>query len=463
MTLKIYNTLTQQKETFKPLKPGKIGMYVCGMTVYDYCHMGHARTMVAFDVIARYLRAAGYELNYICNITDIDDKIIHRANENNENYSELTARFVQAMQEDMQALNILPPDHQPRATAHIAEMRVMISTLLEQGAAYVGEDGDVYYDVTTFQDYGKLSHRNLAQLQSGIRVEVAEAKKSPLDFVLWKKAKPGEPAWDSPWGKGRPGWHIECSAMSTQCLGAHFDIHGGGSDLIFPHHENEIAQSEASTHQTFANYWLHVGHLQINKEKMSKSLGNFFTIREVLKTHHPEVIRYFIMTSHYRSPLNYTEEALLNARAALERLYLALRGCATVLEKPAEKTQWETRFHAAMLDDFNTPEALAILFEMTRELNRLKIDNPTQAATLAHILKNLAKTLGLLEAEPDIFLCASSGQQVDVDHIEALIKARNDARAAKEWARADEVRDELQALGVLIEDGKTGTTWRYYK
>lgn len=458
--LKIYNTLTQKKEEFKPLVPKKIGMYVCGMTVYDYCHMGHARTMVAFDVIIRYLRAKGYDVNYVCNITDIDDKIINRANENKEPYNDLTARFIKALEEDMHALHVLPPTWQPRATAHIEEMLVIINKLLEQNIAYIGANGDVYYDVSKFKEYGKLAHRNLDQLQSGIRVEVAEAKRNPLDFVLWKAAKPNEPAWDSPWGQGRPGWHIECSAMSMKCLGKHFDIHGGGFDLIFPHHENEIAQSEAATHETFANYWMHVGFLQINKEKMSKSLGNFFTIRDVLKTHHPEVLRYFILTSHYRSPLNYSEEALDNAKTALERLYLALRGCELTAEKQTTISTWQERFTAAMDDDFNTSEALAILFELVREINRVKPENQMLANQLAQELKEMAGILGILHHKPDAFLKELSRQTVDATQVESLIQKRNAARAAKDWAMADQVRDELSALGVIIEDGKNGTTWR---
>lgn len=455
--LQIYNSLTQKKEKFVPIVEKKIGMYVCGMTVYDYCHMGHARTMVAFDVIVRYLRERGYEVNYVCNITDIDDKIIKRAKENNEDYEKLTERFIAALKEDMAALYVLPPSWQPCATSHIEEMLAMISVLIEKGVAYLGENGDVYFDVSRFPDYGKLSHRNLDQLQSGIRVEVAEAKKSPLDFVLWKKAKPGEPSWESPWGAGRPGWHIECSAMSQKCLGNHFDIHGGGFDLIFPHHENEIAQSEASTEETFANYWMHVGFLQINKEKMSKSLNNFFTIRDVLKVHDPEVVRYFILTSHYRSPLNYSEDALVNAKQALERMYLALQGITAIQD--TDLVHWQERFNQAMDDDFNTPEALSVLFELTRELNRVREANPKMASHLAYELKKLASILALLNREPEKFLRDDTG--VDVKEIESLIQQRNEARAKKDWKLADEVRAQLTALGIVIEDGKDGAThWR---
>ncbi|MBI5447726.1 MAG: cysteine--tRNA ligase [Gammaproteobacteria bacterium] len=462
--LKIYNTLTQKKEEFKSIVPNKIGMYVCGMTVYDYCHMGHARTMVAFDVIVRYLRASGYEVNYVCNITDIDDKIIHRANENKESFEKLTARFIEALEEDMRALYVLPPSWQPRATAHIEEMQVIINALLEQDIAYLGGNGDVYYDVSTFPHYGALSHRHLDQLQSGIRVEVAEAKRNPLDFVLWKAAKPAEPAWASPWGQGRPGWHIECSAMSMKGLGEHFDIHGGGFDLIFPHHENEIAQSEAANHQTFANYWMHVGFLQINKEKMSKSLGNFFTIRDVLKQYSPEVLRYFILTSHYRSPLNYSEEALENAKTALTRLYIALRD-SDCLEEKSEGVDsvWQKRFTEAMDDDFNTSEALAVLFDLAREMNRINVEDKEKASELGQQLKALANILGLLQQPPAVFLKEAILQQAGLDttQVESLIQQRHEARAAKNWALADQIREELTRLGVVIEDNKAGgTRWR---
>lgn len=458
--LTIYNTLTQKKEVFKPIEAGKVGMYVCGMTVYDYCHMGHARTMVAFDAIVRYLRARHYDVNYICNITDIDDKIINRANENHETCEALTQRFIQAMKEDMAALFVLPPNDQPCATHHIDGMVEMIKGLLDKGFAYVGDNADVYFDVRRFSDYGKLSHRNLDQMQSGSRVEVSEAKKNPLDFVLWKAAKLGEPAWASPWGAGRPGWHIECSVMSLKALGKHFDIHGGGFDLIFPHHENEIAQSEANNEEAFANYWMHVGFLQINKEKMSKSLNNFFTIREVLKEHHPEVLRYFILTSHYRSPLNYSEEGLVNAKQALERIYLALRGI-----HPAESSEclaWRKAFFEAMDDDFNTPQALAVLFELTRELNRVKESSEKMAAHLAYELIYLAKILGIINYSSEDFLRAAAKSSISSEEIETLIAERQAARNEKNWKKADEVRAKLIEHGVLIEDTKEGkTSWRY--
>lgn len=453
--LKIYNTLTKQKEAFKPIVEGKVSLYVCGMTVYDYCHLGHARVMVAFDLISRYLRKLGYRVNYVRNITDIDDKIIKRAAENGESIQALTERFIKALDEDAHALGVIPPDREPRATQHIEDMINMIQILIDKGYAYVAKNGDVYYSVTKFEGYGKLSHRNLDDLQAGARVEVNDVKKNPLDFTLWKKAKEGEPAWESPWSAGRPGWHIECSAMSTTCLQNTIDIHGGGPDLLFPHHENEIAQSEAATGEHFSNYWMHVGSLDVNNEKMSKSLGNFFTIRDVLKKYRAEVIRYFFLSGHYRSPLNYAESALANAQAGLERLYIALRGLPEVDESDGD--EYKTRFAEAMQDDFNTPVALSVLFDLAREINTLREDHPDQAARKARVLKKLAKHLGLLQQDPDVFL---QGEEDDTSEINALIKARNQARDDKDWAESDRIRDQLAEMGIVLEDGAECTSWR---
>ena len=400
--LKVYNDLTKRKEEFVPLEPGRVRMYVCGMTVYDLCHLGHARVMVVFDVIYRYLKAKGYDVTYIRNITDVDDKIIDRARLNDEPIEQLTARFIQAMHQDAAALGVLLPDEEPRATAHIDQIIDMVARLIERGHAYQAENGDVYYSVASFDGYGKLSGKSLEDLRAGARVEVEEAKREPLDFALWKAAKAGEPAWDSPWGQGRPGWHIECSAMSTSCLGDTFDIHGGGADLTFPHHENEIAQSEAATGQPFVRYWLHNGFVRINDEKMSKSLGNFFTVREILKRYQAEEIRYFILTSHYRSPLNYDEEHLQNARAALTRFYTALRGLTPVEGSGVEPFQ--ERFNQAMDDDFNTPEALAVLFDLTREINRVRQQDEAKASHLAAALVRMGGVLGILQQQPDSYL-----------------------------------------------------------
>ncbi|CAG7856038.1 partial cysteinyl-tRNA synthetase, partial [biofilm metagenome] len=401
--MKIYNTLTRKKEEFIPRVPGKVGMYVCGMTVYDYCHIGHARVMVVFDTIARYFRHKGYDLTYVRNITDIDDKIINRANENGEEFTALTERFINAMHEDERALNVLPPDIEPRASQSINDILEMIQALIDKGLAYVGTNGDVFYAVNKFDGYGKLSGKNLADLQAGERVDVDQAKQDPLDFVLWKMAKPGEPFWPSPWGDGRPGWHIECSVMSTCCLGNHFDIHGGGMDLQFPHHENEIAQSEGATGEKFVNYWLHNGFVRVDNEKMSKSLGNFFTVREVLKQYQPEVIRFLILLSHYRSPLNYSDEQLNDAKAGLTRLYTALRDVEVIESVLIE--DYQTRFEKAMDDDFNTPEALSVLFEIANELNKCKqLKENVKAGQLAYCLKKSANLLGILNAEPTEFL-----------------------------------------------------------
>ncbi len=457
--LKIYNTLTREKSEFKPLQPGKVSMYVCGMTVYDYCHLGHGRVFVAFDVIVRYLQAKGYEVNYIRNITDIDDKIIRRAQEANEDWQQLVQRFTDAMDEDFAALGIGKPNLEPKATEHIDQIIAMVQTLIDKGMAYAADNGDVYYVVEKFADYGQLSGKVLDELRSGARVEVDEAKQNPLDFVLWKAAKPGEPAWDSPWGKGRPGWHIECSAMSTCCLGNTFDIHGGGPDLKFPHHENEIAQSEAATGEKYANVWMHAGALRINDEKMSKSLGNFFTIRDVLADFPAEVVRYFLLASHYRSPINYSLESLKEAGASLERFYHSLRGL-TLPQAP--ESEFSSRFYAAMDDDFNTPEALAVLFDMVREINRNKAAQPDQAAQIAAEMKALGDVLGLLQQDPEAFFQQQTSD-VDPQQVENLIAQRNAARKQRDFAKADEIRDQLQAMSVVLEDSREGTKWRVEK
>lgn len=457
--LQIYNSLTRQKEVFTPIEPGKVRMYVCGMTVYDLCHLGHARVLVVFDTVVRYLRARGLEVNYVRNITDIDDKIIQRANENGEHIDALTARFIAAMHEDAAALNVLPPDEEPRATHSMQAIIGMVQTLIDKGYAYAADNGDVYYDVSAFEHYGQLSGKQLEDLRAGERVAVDEHKDDPLDFVLWKAAKPGEPSWDSPWGKGRPGWHIECSAMSTCCLGNHFDIHGGGQDLQFPHHENEIAQSEAATGEKFVNLWMHNGFVRINDEKMSKSLGNFFTVREILQRYKGEEIRYFVLASHYRSPLNFSDELLDNARAALTRLYNSLRGIQPV-DIDADDDAYSQRFVAAMDDDFNTPEAMAVLFDLASHINKERDSNPQQAGRLAAILKKLGATLGLLEADAEAWLKSGVGEDDDSEQIEALIAERLQARADKNWAEADRIRDQLHAMGIELEDKGAETLWR---
>jgi cysteinyl-tRNA synthetase len=499
--LVIHNSLTGAKETFKPIEPGKVRIYACGMTVYDYCHIGHARAHVVFDVVVRYLRWSGYEVTFVRNITDIDDKIIRRAAEKGETLQALTQRYIDAMNEDFAALGIRPADHEPRATEYTdnAKIQQMIQALVERGHAYAAENGDVYYRVASFPEYGRLSGKRLADLRAGARVEVDEAKDDPLDFVLWKAAKPGEPAWESPWGRGRPGWHIECSVMSTEILGEHFDIHGGGLDLKFPHHENEIAQSCGATGAKFVNYWMHNGFVRVDEEKMSKSLGNFFTIREVLERYPAEAIRYFVLSSHYRSPLNYTEQNLDQAEAALRRLYTALRGVAPAAEADEG---WVARFRAVMDDDFNTAEALALLQQLAGQLNTAKASGDDGgAAMLAATLRALAGVLGMAQAEPDAWLKSggraftadgeplrrSTGAAPQVEgpetgaptsgepaletatgpafplcehEIEARIEDRNQARKRKDFAAADRIREELAAAGIVLEDGPGGTTWR---
>ena len=458
--LTIYNSLTRRKEKFQPIDPGKVRMYVCGITVYDYCHIGHARMILVFDMIVRYLRFRGYEVNYVRNITDIDDKIINRSLENGEPFNELTGRFIRAMNEDFEALNVLVPDSEPRATDHIEQIIVMISRLLDNGYAYRAENGDVFYDVSEFKDYGKLSGKNIDELRAGIRVDVQEEKTDPVDFVLWKAEKPGEPAWDSPWGRGRPGWHIECSAMSTHCLGDDFDIHGGGQDLRFPHHENEIAQSRGAGSRTFVNMWIHNGFVRVDDEKMSKSLGNFFTIREVMERYLPEVIRFFILSSHYRSPLNYSDGHLDESRAGLTRLYTSLRDI-----DPGEgelDPGYRERFEQVMDDDFNTRAAVTLFHEIAGEINRLEDKASEYAARLARTLVRLGGVLGVMQMPPGEFLHAAAGDgDISPEDINRLIEERAQAKAAKDYAEADRIRERLTEQGIILEDGPGGTTWRW--
>ena len=458
MALQIYNTLSKAKEPLRPLVDKQVRMYVCGMTVYDFCHIGHARVMVAFDVVSRWLRARGYDLTYVRNITDIDDKIIRRAAENGETFQQLTQRMIAAMHEDEAKLGVERPDQEPRASEHVEGMHAMIQTLIDKGYAYAPGNGDVYYRVSKFAGYGKLSRKRIEDLKIGARIEVDEAKEDPLDFVLWKGVKPGEPSWSSPWGDGRPGWHIECSVMSTCCLGDTFDIHGGGPDLVFPHHENEIAQSEAATGKTYAMSWMHAGAVRVDGEKMSKSLGNFFTIRDVLEKYHPEVVRYLLVASHYRSPINYSEDNLKEARGALERFYRALNGLESVPAVGGE--EFVERFGQAMDDDFNTPEACAVLFDMAREVNRLKGSDQNAAAGLAARLRELASVVGLLQQDADSYLHADASGKVDAAEVEALIQARLQARTDKDWAESDRIRDHLADMGVVLEDSKGVTSWR---
>ncbi|MDE2584082.1 MAG: cysteine--tRNA ligase [Betaproteobacteria bacterium] len=458
--LKIYNTITREKQEFVPIEPGKVKMYVCGMTVYDYCHLGHARVMVVFDAVYRWLRASSLDVTYVRNITDIDDKIIRRALENQESIGQLTDRFIAYMDEDAAALGVQKPTFEPRATRYVDQMLDLIGKLEARGLAYKAADGDVNFSVRKFDGYGRLSGKSLDDLRAGERVEVDSAKQDPLDFVLWKHAKEGEPAWDSPWGKGRPGWHIECSAMSSDLLGQHFDIHGGGQDLQFPHHENEIAQSEGAHGNTFVNYWMHNGFVRVDDEKMSKSLGNFFTIRDVLKKYDAEVVRFFILRAHYRSPLNYSDAHLDDARQALTRLYTALKGVAADDAGVDWSDDYAARFKASMDDDFNTAEAMAVLFDLANEVNK------TRSPRLAGQLKGLAGVLGLLAREPQAFLQGEPGNGepgqdgLSAEAIEARIADRVAAKKAKNFAEADRVRAELLAAGIILEDTAQGTTWR---
>ena len=455
--LQIYNTLSRQKEVFTPIVEGKVGLYVCGITIYDFLHIGHARTYVAFDIIARYLKYLGYDVTHVRNITDVDDKIIKRAQENNETCDSLTSRMTQEMYQDFDDLNILRPDIAPTVTGHMPEIITLIERLIERGHAYVASNGDVFFEVKTFKDYGKLSLQNLDMLQAGARVDIDDAKRSPMDFVLWKMAKPGEPSWDSVWGKGRPGWHIECSAMNNKHLGSHFDIHGGGSDLQFPHHENEIAQSCCAFDTPYVNYWMHGGMVQINKEKMSKSLNNFFTLRSVLQEYDAETVRFFLTSSHYRSQLNYSQENLSQARSSLERLYIALRDI-ELTEISLSDNVYAQRFEKAMNDDFNCPEAMAVLFDLAKEINRLKAEQDSKSAELAFVLVKLGEVLGIAQNSPEAFLQGDLDDESTI--IEALIKQRNDARADKNWAAADEARDKLNEMKISLEDSANGTTWR---
>ncbi|MCP4078441.1 MAG: cysteine--tRNA ligase [Gammaproteobacteria bacterium] len=457
--LKIYNNLTNKKEIFIPIEPGKIRMYVCGITVYDYCHIGHSRAYIVFDMVARFLRHLGYDVTYIRNITDIDDKIIQRANENGEDFHQLTTRFIKAMHEDFDQLNILMPDLEPKATDHIPAILTMIETLIDKGFAYQAENGDVYFAVNEFNKYGELSGKRVEDLRAGERVDVDTNKRDPMDFVLWKMAKENEPFWESNYGKGRPGWHIECSAMSTEMLGNHFDIHGGGQDLQFPHHENEIAQSECCTGEKFVNYWMHNGFVRVNEEKMSKSLGNFFTIRDVLKEYRAEEIRFFILSSHYRSQINYSDEQLDQARSGLERLYAALLD--VEFGDVPKDTEYQQRFELAMNDDFNTAEAIAVLFDLTRDVNRAKAENSPEVAALGSLLKYLANLLGLLELNAAEFLKSSvTDDGLSNADIDLKVEQRQQAKKDKNWAMADQIRDELTAAGIVLEDNVDGTRWR---
>jgi cysteinyl-tRNA synthetase len=475
--LQIYNTLNRSKQVFTPLQPGQVKMYVCGMTVYDFCHIGHARVMIVFDMVARWLRASGYAVTYVRNITDIDDKIIQRAIENGEPIAALTQRFIEAMHADSDALGLMRPDQEPRATAYIEQMQGMIGRLLEREIAYEAADGDVNYAVRLFPGYGRLSGKSLDDLNAGERVAVGGGKRDPLDFVLWKSAKEGEPSdtrWKSPWGEGRPGWHIECSAMSCAILGQHFDIHGGGADLQFPHHENEIAQTEGALYgqersdsdAPWVNYWMHNGHIRVNEEKMSKSLGNFFLIRDVLKEYDPEVLRFFMLRAHYRSPINYSDIQLDEARSGLTRLYTALAQASMAgnasNEHAALAAPWTTRFNAAMDDDFNTPEAIAVLFDLASEMNRAHAAGNLEAlGGLAQVMRNLAGSLGFLERDPSAFLQGGQPGALDAPAIEEYIAARIAAKQAKDFAKADRIRSELLALGIVLEDKPGGITeWR---
>lgn len=456
--LKIHNTLTGKKEEFIPLVPGKVGMYVCGNTVYDFCHIGHARAMISFDIISRHLRFSGYELNYVRNITDVDDKIIARAAENGETPESLTLRMIEAQTQDELRLGNKLPDREPKATEFMQEIIDMISILIDKGFAYQGTTGDVYFRTEKHADYGKLNNRKLEDMLAGARIDVESAKENPADFVLWKPAKEGEVHWDSPWGIGRPGWHIECSAMSTNTLGPHFDIHGGGPDLKFPHHENEIAQSECANGTDYVNYWMHCGAVRVNNEKMSKSLGNFFTVRDVLEKYNPEVIRFLMVSSQYRSPIDYSEQSLLEAKVGLERMYTSLQG--QVLAEEYQASDYTARYQQAMNDDFNTPVAVSVLFDLVRELNKAKSSGAENAAALAKELSVLAELLGLLGQEPDYFLKNSVVTDgISEDEIEALIAERIQARKDKNFAKSDEIRNSLAEQGITLLDTREGTSW----
>ena len=451
----IYNSLARDKQAFRPINAGKIRMYVCGMTVYDYCHLGHARVMVVFDMVFRWLQASGFDVTYVRNVTDIDDKIIKRAAENGEPIDALTQRFIDFMHEDEAKLGILPPTFEPRATEFVPGMVKMIQTLVDKGMAYAAPNGDVYYAVREFNDYGKLSGKSLEDLRAGERVEVDPNKRDPLDFALWKAAKPGEPAWDSPWGKGRPGWHIECSVMSEHYLGEHFDIHGGGQDLQFPHHENEIAQSEGAHDHPFVNYWMHNGFVRVDNEKMSKSLGNFFTIREVLEKFDAETVRFFILRAHYRSPLNYSDQHLQDAKQSLNGLYITLRDVPPDAVKINWNDPYAAKFKQAMDDDFDSHGAITVLFELSREANK------TKSGALSGLLKSLAAVLGLLQTDPAAYFKGDvSDSAYCAERIEQLIVERLAARKGKDFARADAIRQELAEAGIILEDGPQGTTWR---
>ncbi len=456
--LKIYNTLSRSKEEFVPIHKGKVSMYVCGVTVYDLCHIGHARTFVNFDVVVRYLRYCGYEVKYVRNITDIDDKIIKRSLERGIDAKDLAEQFIVEMHKDFDALNILRPDIEPKATENIPEIIELVQKLIDNGNAYVSGNGDVVFKIASFADYGKLSGQKLDELQAGARIEVEHTKENPLDFVLWKMSKPGEPAWDSPWGLGRPGWHIECSAMNSRYLGHTFDIHGGGADLIFPHHENEIAQSCCAWHENYVNYWLHSGMVMINEEKMSKSLNNFFTIRDVLKSYDAETIRFFLLSAQYRSPLNYTEENLEKARSGLNRLYTTMRDAPKVDDVSLpDEDEYTKKFCEYMDDDFNTPGASSVLFDLVRSIN--KTEDPREASLLCKRLQQLGGVLGILQQDPQTFLKSGAGDNDDAAVIEKLIADRAQARLNKDWAAADKARDTLKAMGIELEDGPSGTTW----
>jgi cysteinyl-tRNA synthetase len=459
--LQLFDTLSRKKQTFKPREGNTVGLYVCGITVYDLCHMGHARTYLSFDVLVRYLRSKQYNVTYVRNITDVDDKIITRANENGETPDQLTNRTIAMMHEDFAAINLLEPDVEPRVTTHMTEIMSVIQRLIDKGNAYHTDSGDVFFEVNTYSEYGALSKQDLTQLNAGARVDIDQHKRDPMDFALWKAAKPGEPSWDSPWGKGRPGWHIECSAMNHKHLGEHFDIHGGGSDLIFPHHENEIAQSCCAYDTPYVNTWMHTGMVQVDDEKMSKSLGNFFTLRDVLKQHDAETLRFFLMSAHYRSQLSYSEDNIVQACASLERLYTALRDIDIEETTDIDFGGYLAKFNTAMDDDLNMPEAYAVLFEIAKDINKAKAAQNTDAARCAFVLKHLGSILGILQSDPIVFLQGRSGDNDDeVSRIEALIKQRNDARSRKDWAAADAARDSLKAMNIELEDGASGTQWR---